>query len=71
MSEERVLPSHEKDDIPVYHTVVKILGIIGILAIVGAIILAVLDRSIPESIVALGSASVGALAGLLAPSPRS
>jgi len=65
----KALPPHDPVDIPVYHTVVRILGIIAILSIIGAIALAVIGRAIPESVVALGSASVGALAGLLAPSP--
>ncbi len=70
MSEDiRALPPHETEDIPIYHTVVRILGIIAILAIGGAIVLAVIGKPIPESVVALGSVSVGALAGLLAPSP--
>jgi len=70
MPDKRTLPPHEKEDIPIYHSVVWILGIIGICAIGGAIALAILAKPIPESVVALGAASVGALAGLLAPSPN-
>lgn len=69
MSEEKLWPPQNTEEIPVYHTVVKILGIIGILALGGAITLAFAGKAIPESVVALGSASIGALAGLLAPSP--
>lgn len=66
---ERVLPTHEPGDTPVYHTVIKFLGSIGILAICGVIGLAVTGKPIPESVVALGSTVVGALVGVLAPSP--
>lgn len=65
----RELPPHEAGDIPIYHTVVRILGIVTVLSIGGAIILSVIGRPIPESVVALGSVAIGALAGLLAPSP--
>ena len=51
--------------------VVFALGITVILGIIGAIILAMAGKQIPEVLVALGSAAVGALAGLLAPSPAS
>ncbi len=67
---DKALPPHEPEDIPVYHTVVKILGVVCIMAVAGFIALAVLGKAIPESLVALGSASIGALAGLLAPSPK-
>ena len=40
-----------------------------VIGVIGAIILAMAARPIPEVLVALGSAAVGALAGLLAPSP--
>ncbi len=67
---ERELPPHIPEDIPVYHTVVRVLGAVSIMAAGGFIALAVLGKPIPESLVALGSASIGALAGLLAPAPR-
>jgi uncharacterized integral membrane protein len=38
-------------------------------SLIGAIILAGQDKDTPEILVALGSAAVGGLAGLLAPSP--
>lgn len=68
MSDDRGLPEHTKEDVPVYMTGVIFLGIVACLSIGGAIALAILGKQIPESLVALGSASVGALAGLLAPS---
>ena len=58
-------------DVWIYRMVVFALGITVILGIIGAIILAMAGKQIPEVLVALGSAAVGALAGLLAPSPAS
>ena len=58
-------------DVWIYRTVVGALGLTVVMGVVGAIILAVASRPIPEILVALGSAAVGALAGLLAPSPAS
>jgi hypothetical protein len=69
MVEEKAFPPHEKEDIPLYRSVVWILGIISILALSGIITLTIFGKPIPESLVALGSASVGALTGLLAPPP--
>jgi len=70
MSDERALPEHTKDDIPVYMAGVIFLGIVACLSVGGAIALAILGKTIPDTLVALGSASVGALAGLLAPSSK-
>jgi hypothetical protein len=53
----------------VYRLVVSALGMIILVAGVGAIILVASDKTTPEILIALGSAAVGALAGLLAPSP--
>jgi hypothetical protein len=52
---------------PIYYISVVVLGLTGIVAIVGGIWLTLAGRDIPDLIVALGSAAVGALAGLLAP----
>lgn len=67
---DKALPEHQKEDIPVYHTVVKVLGTVSIMAVAGLIGLAAFKLPIPEALVALGSAAVGSLAGLLAPSPK-
>jgi hypothetical protein len=62
-------------DVWIYRIVVIALGI-GILAIViGVIILIGVgeindDKSVPTILTAIGSGAIGALAGLLAPSPR-
>jgi hypothetical protein len=61
-------------DVWIYRLVVGALGLAVLLAIGGSIYLAAMGdgsegRKVPEVIVAIGSAAVGALAGLLAPSP--
>ncbi|KZD24463.1 hypothetical protein [Tardiphaga robiniae] len=64
-----------RNDKWIYRTVVVILGVAVIATVFGGIYLAILakaDQSVklPDAIVAIGSAAVGALAGLLAPSPK-
>ena len=54
----------------IYRIVVSCLGAAMILTAFGLIALTWNNSTIPEGLVALGSAAVGALAGLLAPSPR-
>jgi hypothetical protein len=49
--------------------VVGALGLAVLLAVAGGIVLGVLSRPVPESVIAIGAACVGALAGILAPSP--
>lgn len=57
-------------DTLVYRLVVSALGSALLLTIIGAIVLVAIGKGeIPASIIALGSAAGGALAGLLAPAP--
>lgn len=56
-------------DVWIYRVVVISLGAAVVFAVLGANGLAAADKESPELLVALGSAAVGALAGLLAPSP--
>lgn len=56
-------------DVWIFRLVVLILGMSALASLAGAIILASQDRPTPELLVALGSAAIGGLAGLLAPSP--
>lgn len=58
-------------DVWVYRIVVVTLGLAVLISLVGALILALFgtDQS-SDAMVAIGSAAVGAMAGLLAPSPR-
>ena len=61
-----------EDDVWIYRTVVFVLGITVIATVLGGIFLATkadANIKLPDAIVAIGSAAVGALAGLLAPSP--
>jgi hypothetical protein len=60
----------------IYIIVVTSLGLVAMSAMIGVIVLAhghtgTTDVKIPETVTALGSAAIGALAGLLAPSPGS
>ena len=61
-------------DSGIYYIVVGSLGIVSVSAIFGAIYLSAtvpenMTLQIPDVLTALGSAAIGALAGLLAPSP--
>lgn len=56
-----------KEDVVLYRITVGVLGIVGLVAAFGALWLGLVGQEIPELLVALGSAAIGALAGLLAP----
>ena len=56
-------------DVWVYRIVVGALALAILGAVGGAVLLAMNGREIPEVLLAIGSGAVGALAGLLAPSP--
>lgn len=53
----------------IYRTVVIILGATLLITLIGVLGLALLHIDVPTELIALGSAALGALAGLLAPSP--
>jgi hypothetical protein len=62
---------------PIYHSdkrfyqiVVWFLGLTMLTCTLGAIALAFSNKEIPDIVVAIGSAAIGALAGLFAPSQR-
>jgi hypothetical protein len=63
-----------RNDRWIYRAVVLVLGLVVTATVLGGLGLAALGNAssykIPPEIVAIGSAAVGALAGLLAPSPR-
>ena len=59
------------DDVWLFRGVVGTLGLVAIVGIVGLIVLNFAGKTPVDAIVALASAAVGALAGLLAPSPAS
>ena len=56
-----------REAITLYQVAVIALAAIGLLAVIGGILLSFFDRSIPESVIVLGSVAVGALAGMVAP----
>lgn len=65
-----------ESDVWIYRIVVGALGLVVLIAITGSMYLAAQSskefiRTVPDAVLALGSAAVGALAGLLAPSPSS
>ncbi|MGZ4852167.1 MAG: hypothetical protein ACXV3D_03130 [Halobacteriota archaeon] len=54
-----------------YHTVVKILGAVVLGVILACVAVLAMDKPVPESFIALGSVSVGALAALVVPQAAS
>ncbi len=60
-----------RPDVWLYRMVVGVLGLVVLVSIVGAILLALNNTPTPEFLIALGSAAVGGLAGLLTPTPKS
>jgi hypothetical protein len=61
----------------IYRAVVVVLSLCGLMTVIGVLVVWGLNWGnppstfkVPEVLVALGSASIGALAGLLAPSPK-
>ena len=64
----RQRPAYERDQW-VYRIVVLSLGLAVLIAALGAVILQYNGHDSPAILVALGSGAIGALAGLLAPSP--
>jgi hypothetical protein len=57
-------------DVWIYRMVVGLLGVVLIIATLGGLIIAMAGKGpVPDVVVAMGSGAVGALAGLLAPSP--
>ena len=58
-----------ESDVWIYRMVVAALGLAVLGAMIGFILLASDNKEVPAGLVALGSAAVGALGGLLAPSP--
>ncbi len=54
----------------IYLVVVIALALLGVLTVLGGIVLAYTDKTLPESVIVLGSVAVGALAGMVAPTSR-
>ena len=62
------MEDHTQKDIWLYRIVVVVLGLTVVVIILGAIGLAMTGKTIPEVLVALGSAAIGGSAGFLVPS---
>ncbi len=65
---EEIKPAYVGDNL-LYRIAIIVLGALTLTAAIGSIILVLGGRDTPEVLVALGSAAVGALVGLFAPSP--
>ena len=63
------MKSRIQKDVWLYRIIVAALGLTVVASVVGAIALAMTRQSTPDVLVALGSAAIGGLAGLLTPSP--
>lgn len=61
--------TYSEAEYKLYSMVIKLLGVIVIIALISAIGLAVTGKTVPEFVVSLGSVAIGTLAGVLAPSP--
>ncbi len=57
-------------DVWIYRMVIAAVGLVLLAGVIGVIALSMEDKPIPETLVALVSAALGGLTGLLAPSPR-
>ncbi len=53
----------------IYRVIVITLAAVAVGGLLGIVLLAATGKTVPEGLVALASAAVGAMAGLLAPSP--
>jgi hypothetical protein len=62
------VPAYVGDKL-LYRIAVIVLGSLAVIAALGSIVLVFSGKTTPEVLVALGSAAVGALVGLFAPSP--
>ena len=67
--EPQALPQPVENDVWIYRMVVGGLVLVALATVLGGIALAVMGQEISAAVIALGSAAIGALAGLLAPSP--
>ena len=73
---KEVMPNPLNTDYWIYRIVVLSLGLTVVIIIIGVIVLTGMglirnDQNVPTILTAIGSASIGALAGLLAPAPTS
>lgn len=57
-------------DVWIYRGVIGALGFTVSMCVVGGLLLAFYGKPTPEGVIAIGSTAMGAMAGLLAPSPK-
>jgi hypothetical protein len=73
---ENLLPPAYLTDKVVYRVIVSALGLVGLAAVLTTGYLAIqaaggpTSPQVPDALTAIGSAAIGALAGMLAPSPK-
>lgn len=65
----KIVPPAYVGDKLLYRIAIVVLGLLALIAAVGSVILVLGGKTTPEVLIALGSAAVGALVGLFAPSP--
>jgi hypothetical protein len=70
MDGPQYLPEPVEHDFWIYRIVVGALALVALSTVAGGIVLAAMAQELPGAVIALGSAAIGALAGLLAPAPR-
>jgi hypothetical protein len=58
-----------ESDVWIYRIIVLALAMTMLLVVLASFVLVLFDKSIPDVLVAIGTAALGAVAGLLAPSP--
>lgn len=63
------LPAAVEQDVWLYRLLVGALALVSVLSVIGGIVLAGLGKELPTAVVALGSAAIAGMVGLLAPSP--
>ncbi len=68
-AQEKAFQEAYLSDKKIYRIAIYVLGALAIIAAIGAIALTAFGKTTPESVIALGSASVGALVGLFAKTP--
>ncbi|WP_417911073.1 hypothetical protein [Candidatus Electronema sp. PJ] len=66
-TKQNLSPRALEQDKCIYRTVVGFLGAIALFSVLGAIYL---ESDVPDVVTALGSAAIGALAGILSPMPQ-
>jgi hypothetical protein len=66
---ENLAQKPELPDTKVYWILLSFLGSAVLISLIGILVLAYFPKNVPEGVIAIASTSVGALAGVLAPSP--